>query len=74
MDSPQIDSTLVKMILTSIKEGDLTAITNLRNIILTLNYLKIVKRNKMLFSSLRLLKSMLSKIIYNKYSALNVFK
>ena len=28
MDSPQIDSTLVKMILTSIKEGDLTAIKN----------------------------------------------
>ena len=28
----------------------------------------------MLFSSLRLLKSMLSKLIYNKYSALNVFK
>ena len=28
MDSPQIDSTLIKMILTSIKEGDLTAIKN----------------------------------------------
>ena len=28
MDSPQIDSTLVKMILTSIKEGDLAAIKN----------------------------------------------
>ena len=28
MDSPQIDSTLVKMILTSIKERDLTAIKN----------------------------------------------
>ena len=28
MDSRQIDSTLVKMILTSIKEGDLTAIKN----------------------------------------------
>ena len=28
MDSPQIDSTLVEMILTSIKEGDLAAIKN----------------------------------------------
>ena len=53
MDSPQIDSTLVKMILTSIKEGDLTAIKNkLAQYNIDLRLLKDVYLNNIVVSML----------------------